>query len=109
MLQRWWAETLLCRGRGRSGGRRPPQVLTVVLALDERSRGARDPRADSAVEVTANPSGNGVRPPIALEPLEVQAEAPHPLPQVWVVHPGVVAIDGIHELPEGPLALKGDG
>src|SRR5204862_5271383 len=78
-----------------------------ALPLDERGRGTRDPRADPTVEVAANASGNGIRPPIALEELEVQVEAPHPLPQVRVVHPGVVAIDRIHELPKGPLALSG--
>src|SRR5436190_6618564 len=89
----------------RSGGRRPPQVLP----LDERGRGPHDSGPDAAVEVAANPSGNGAGPPIALEALEVQVEAPHPLPQVRVIDPGVVAIDGIHELPKGPLALEGDG
>lgn len=79
------------------------------FAVEKRRRGAGDPGPDATLEVAAHPRGNRRRAPVSVEPLQVEFLLPDPLPQMGVVDPALVGIDGIDEKPEGALpALAGD-
>src|SRR3954447_8867456 len=61
----------------------------------ENRPSARKSRADAGAEVTAHPHGHRGGPAVALEPLEIEAQALGPLPQVRIVDVAAIGVDRV--------------
>lgn len=67
---------------------------------------ADDTGADPRLEVATDPSLDLRRATVGLEALQVQAELTYPLPEVRVVDPATIGVEGVDHLEEPPLPRR---
>src|SRR2546423_10011793 len=79
----------------------------VRATVHEQSRGRGDTGPHPRAEVAVDAVGDGLRAPVRLETLEVQAQVADPRPEVRIVEPALVRVQRVVELPVG--ALQADG
>ena len=77
-------------------------AIGPAAAHGEGRRRTGHPGADPALEVAADPLGDLVRAPVALEALEVEAEPSRPLPEVRIVDSAAVGEQRVPDRPEAP-------
>ena len=81
-------------------GRRPRRLGPAT-----KTAGApRYPGANPTLEVAAHALGDRVRPTVPVEALEVEPPFAHPVPEVGIVHVGLIAVDRVDE-PPGDLLV----
>ena len=88
----------------------PRSSASAAATSPTTARRARRPPASGTppdpLEVAPHPRGDRVGAPVALEALEVEAEALDPLPQVRVVDVALVGVDRVAHLPEAALRAR---